>query len=322
MTTLSVSTYCIREHLGPMVFDVTDPAGNDVHFELPYEKLLDLSDFPQRARETFGVDAIETVATQFAGLDDPELDRFASALESADVRLVNVAIDAGDLLGSDPEKRAADIDLNKQWIDRFAAMGSAFVRVNPGSPFTPHTGQVPPAYLVDALIELGDHAIRRGTRLLVENHGGPGSDPVWMNNLLDGVGYDRLGLLLDLGNFDVLLQPVLATAFAGITGVAPEADFATMVDSLDLTPLYDGIDALAGRAELVHVKVNEVDETGETRAVDLTRAFGILHRHGYEGPLTVEYEGTGGDPWWKTGRIVDITRGYESSPATAHESRR
>ncbi|MGW6282590.1 sugar phosphate isomerase/epimerase family protein [Kribbella sp. NPDC055071] len=301
---LSVSTYSLREQFGPLTFDFTGPDGNDVHFELPYPKLLDLGDFPKRAGDEFGVQAIETVAFQFAGPDDPELDTFAAALVSSGVRLLNVAIDAGDLLQSDPELRAADVALIKQWIDRFAAMGSTFVRVNPGSPFSAHNdGSAPPSYLVAALAELGAYARDKGSRLLVENHGGPSSDPTWMNALLDAVGRDNLGLLLDLGNFDVLTKPVLAALFGGQGG-----NLAPVLESIDLTPLYDGIDALAARAELVHVKVHEVDEAGTIRAVDLERALGILSAHGYDGPLTVEYEGSGGDPWQKTSHIVDVTR--------------
>jgi sugar phosphate isomerase/epimerase len=314
MNTLSVSTYSLREQFGPMSFDFTGPDGNDVHFEMPYAKLLDLSQFPQRANDAFGVDAIETVSGQFAGIDDPELDRFAAALLSSGVQLMNVAIDVGDLLATSPEKRTADVALSKRWIDRFAAMGSRFVRLNPGSPFAAHT-ETPPPYLVDALGELGEYAGTRGSRLLVENHGGPGSDPVWMSNLLDAVGRAHLGLLLDLGNFDVLTQPVMAAATAAFTGQPLEADFASLVDGLDLTSLYDGIDALASRAELVHVKVNDVDDDGTIRAVDLGKALGILDAHNYAGPLTVEYEGTGGDPWEKSVIIVDFVRAFTTAPA-------
>ena len=41
--------------------------------------------------------------------------------------------------------------------------------------------------------------------------------------------------------------------------------------------------------------------------IDLPKALGILSRHGYTGPLTIEYEGTGGDPWANTGRVIDVT---------------
>lgn len=306
MTILSMSSYSVREQLGPVEFSFTDPAGQTHSFSFPFPQELTLAEFPARAKDAFGVDAIETVAFQFTGgLDDPQLDAFAGALRSSGVRLLNVAIDAGDLLEADDEKRGRDVAELKSWIARFAAMGAQFVRVNPGSPFSPHTGGMPDS-LVAALAELGEYAAAHGSRLLVENHGGPSSDPAWMLALLDAVGSERLGLLLDLGNFDALMQPLMALVFP-----APDAeplDPATLLASVDLTSVYAGIEALAPRAELVHVKAHDVDEAGTVRAVDLDRAIGILRAHGYDGPLTVEYEGTGGDPWAKSARVLEIAR--------------
>lgn len=305
MNILSVSSYSVREQLGPVDFTFVDPSsGRDVHISFPFTKDLDLSEFPARAKSAFGVDAIETVAFQFAGLDDHELDRFAAALRDTGVTLLNVAIDAGDLLEPDPAKRGADVAELQRWIDRFAAMGSRFVRVNPGSPLAQHHGDDLPDYLVEALRELGAYASDRGARLLVENHGGPSSDPVWMTRLLDAVGRDHLGLLLDLGNFDALLMPAMALFFGGQDGerVDPEQLFA----SVDLTSVYAGIEALAPRAELVHVKVHTVGADGAVGPVDLARALGILTAVGYDGPLTVEYEGTGGDPWAKSARVLEV----------------
>lgn len=307
MTSLSVSSYSVREHLGPVEFSFTDPAGETKTFSFPYQSLTTLAEFPARAKEVFGVDQIETVAFQFReGLDDPELDAFAEALSASGVRLLNVAIDAGDLLEADDDKRTADVAELKRWITRFAEMGSRFVRVNPGSPFSPHHGEQPPLYLVEALIELGDHAAAHGARLLVENHGGPSSDPEWMLGLLDAVGREHLGLLLDLGNFDALIQPAMALMFqpAG----APEIDTVALLENVDLTSVYAGIEALAPRAELVHVKAHDVDDDGVVRPVDLDRAIGILRGHGFDGPLTIEYEGTGGDPWAKSARVLEVAR--------------
>lgn len=306
MNTLSVSSYSVREHLGPVVIDIVDPKGNDVHIDLPYPKLLRLSEFPARARDTFGVDAIETVAFQFTGLADAELDLFAAALTSSGLRLVNAAIDVGDLAEADNDKRSADIELNKRWIDRFAAMGSHFVRVNPGSPLRPHHGGTPPTHLVEALAELGSFANDHGARLLVENHGGPSSDSVWMRQLLDAVGRDMCGLLLDLGNFDALTASAMAAFFGGAT--AKPVDPAEAFADLDLTPVYDDIESLADRAELVSLKAHYVSDGGTVGPVDLERALQILAKHGYAGPLSVEYEGTGGDPWAKSARVLEITR--------------
>jgi len=306
MNTLSVSSYSIREQLGPVVFDFTDPQGNDVHMEFPYPKLLSLPEFPARARDTFGVDAVETVAFQFAGLDDPEIDAFAAALVSSGVRLVNACIDAGDLLEMDNGKRAADTGLIKRWIERFAGMGSEFVRVNPGSPFSPHLGDAPPTYLADALGEIGAFAREHGSRLLVENHGGRSSDPAWMLQLLEAAGRDACGLLLDLGNFDAVTAPLMPVLFGGAAG--QPADPAEILAGTDLAPVYESIESLAGQAELVSLKAHYVSDDGAVGPVDLRRALKILAARGYAGPLSVEYEGNGGDPWAKSARVLDIAR--------------
>ena len=314
MNTLSVSSYSVREQLGPVVFDFVDPQGNDVHIDLPYPKLLSLPEFPARARDAFGVDAVETVAFQFAGLDDPEIDVFAAALALSGVRLVNTCIDAGDLLEPDNGKRAADIALIKQWIGRFAAMGSEFVRVNPGSPFSPHHGDTPPAHLADALGEIGAFAREHGSRLLVENHGGRSSDPAWMLQLLEAAGRDACGLLLDLGNFDVVTAPLMPVLLGGAAG--QQADPAEILAGTDLTPVYESIESLARQAELVSLKAHYVSDDGAVGPVDLQHALRILAAHGYAGPLSVEYEGSGGDPWAKSARVLDLARSALDSSET------
>jgi hypothetical protein len=75
MNIMSVSTFSLREQLGrPMDFTFTDPSGKELHFTYPSTGEVGLSEFPARAKTTFGVGAIETVSFQFTGLDDPELD--------------------------------------------------------------------------------------------------------------------------------------------------------------------------------------------------------------------------------------------------------
>ncbi|MBD3005478.1 sugar phosphate isomerase/epimerase [Streptomyces sp. 5-10] len=269
-------------------------------------RLLPISDFPRRARDEFGVDLVETVGFHFTGLDDPEIPRFEKALADADVGLVDMALDMGDLLDPDEERRAGDIAVLKEWIARFAAMGSSFVRVNPGSPLSPWEAGEPPAHLAAALVELGEFARAEGTRLLVENHGGPSGNPGWLHALLDEVGSEHCGLLLDLGNLEPLLSALMKVA-----SDPPESgtlDLAASLSALDLSPLYAGLESLAPRAELVSVKTNWVAADGTVGAVDLDRAMAILVSHGYDGVLSIEYEGFGGDPWAKTRRVVDVAR--------------
>lgn len=306
---VSVSTYSLREELGPISLAYTDAHGDEQTFAQDFPQVFDITDFPGRAGRDLSVTAVEAVAFQFDGVEDPAIDAFARQARETGLALLNMAVDVGDLLQSDPARRAADVAALQRWIARVADVGFRFVRVNPGSPFSTGHGAEPPAHLVAALTELGAYAAEHGVRLLVENHGGPSSDPTWMTALLDAVGADNLGLLLDLGNFDPLQGPLLA-ALSAEPGSVPTDPFA----GVDLTSVYEGIDALAPRAELVHVKAHDVDGRGGVGPIDLPRALAILRRHGYDGPLTIEYEGVGGDPWAKTARVVDLTAAAISAP--------
>ena len=301
----AVSTFSLREQLGPLRLHYRDAAGQPQVMTMDNPQLLAISDFPRRALDELGVDLVETVGFQFSGLDDPEIPRFEKALADAGVGLLNVCLDMGDLLDPDDARRADDVAVMKEWIARFAGMGASFVRVNPGSPFNPTTPSEPPAHLVAGLAELGDFAASQGARLLVENHSGLSSNPAWLGTLLDQVD-GKCGLLLDLGN----LQPLMSALRAVGRKLAedPTVDFGAELSALDLTPLYEAVETLAPRAEVVSVKTNYVADDGSVGAVDLYRAMQILHRNAFSGPLSVEYEGFGGDPWAKTRRVVDVAR--------------
>jgi sugar phosphate isomerase/epimerase len=303
---MSVTSFSLREQLGPIEFRFRDPSGVEQKFELDYPQELTISEFPRRAADYFGIDVVETVGFQFDGLDDPEVDRFGAALRESGVGLLNIALDIGDLASSDAELRAIDVAEHRRWIERFAAMGSTYVRVNPGSPFTPHRGDPPAPHLVEALVDLGAYATSQGTRLLVENHVGPSSDPAWLSTLLDAVGRDACGLLLDLGNFEALLGPL--RSLSRQDREPTEVEFAALKESLDLTSLYGGIETLAPYAEMISVKEHVVEEDGTIGFVDLERAMGTILAHGFDGAWSVEYEGVGGDPWRKSLRILEATR--------------
>ena len=119
-------------------------------------------------------------------------------------------------------------------------------------------------------------------------------------------GGEYCGRLLDLCN----LEPLLS-ALRKLASSVPEPglpDLASALSSLDLSPLYAGLESLAPRAELISVKTNWVADDGTVGAVDLGRAMAILAGHGYDGVLSIEYEGFGGDPWAKTRRVVDVAR--------------
>ena len=78
MNLLSVSSYSLREHLGPISIAFTDAHGDEQEFAQDFPKLVDITDFPLRAAQAYPVAGVEAVAFQFAGRDDPALAAFAA----------------------------------------------------------------------------------------------------------------------------------------------------------------------------------------------------------------------------------------------------
>lgn len=291
---VAVSSFSLRQQLGPIRLGYRDAEGNDAEFVLPMPQLIELEQFPALVRERTGASLIEICQIQFADASEERVAAVRNALDEAGVDLLTVPIDVGNL--ADP---SADVRRNSEagiieWFDISARLGSRFVRINAGSPFQP---EIELAHVIEGFDRLADSAAERGLGLLVENHGGPSSDPDVLIELLEVIGSDRLGLLLDTGNF----EPLIAYASAAFSGQQVPAE------EFDFGPVYERVERLAPYARVVHAKAHEF--RGDTHyPVDLERALRTVAATGFDGPITVEYEGNEGDPWTQTARTVDLVR--------------
>ena len=70
---------------------------------------------------------------------------------------------------------------------------------------------------------------------------------------------------------------------------------AQLFAGIHLEPLYEGIEALAARAELVHVKSHYVGDDGTVGVIDLPRALRILESHGLRRSAHRRIRGQ----WWR-----------------------
>lgn len=296
MTEIAISSFSLRQQLGPVRIGYVDAAGQDAEFVLEYPTLLTLPQFVHRSRREFGTSAIEICQIQWP-TDRGDADaKLEAALVEASVSLLTVPIDIGDLASPDPERRARDLVETELWIARSAALGARFVRVNAGAPIGDVEFDL--GALDESLRRLSDFCSTRSVRLLIENHGGRSSSAGFLIDLVDRVGRDRIGILLDLGNF----EPMLTVAGAAMTGAPVDPA------ELDFEPLFTAVGALAPYAEVIHAKSYGFDERGDHQPFDLGRALEIVQRSGFTGPITVEYEGADGDPWLQTGKTVELVR--------------
>lgn len=243
MSAIAVSSFSLHRVLGPLHLEERTPDGGLRDLEIPMPQEHSLEEFAVLARDRFGVNAIELCQIQFDSATDERVDALAGALRAADVRVLTVPIDLGDLAGGTDDTRTDDVSRIERWFAIAHRLGAAYVRVNTGSPLA--AGR--PAgrdSAVAALSTLASSAERLGLRLLVENHGGPSSDPDFLLAVRDEVGPEHLGILLDLGNF----EPVIAVSHARFAGKSVKDV------GLDLEPVYNNIARLAPVADLVHAK--------------------------------------------------------------------
>ena len=98
-----------------------------------------------------------------------------------------------------------------------------------------------------------------GVTMGIENHWGLGRTPEGLLRMVEGVNSKWLKVTCDIGNF--------------------------------LEDPYDKIDQIAGHATLVHAKTYYGGGLWYTLDLDYPRIGAILQKHGYQGYITLEFEG-------------------------------
>jgi len=296
MSYLAVSSFSLHSALGPLSIEQRGPDGSLAQFTIDFPRQYSIEDFIRLARDRVGVRAIELCQIQFDSRTPERIAQLRATLDDAGVRLLTVPIDIGDLGHPNAAWRAQDEERIEQWFVIAHQLGARYVRVNAGSPGSTVEDSTR-AGVVDSLCKLGALANSMQLRLLIENHGGTSSTPRFLRSMLEAVGSDRLGLLLDLGNF----EPLVTISHARFL----QAD---VEDSgVDLEPMYAAITELAPVADLIHAK--SVDPARDGMPLpDLPRALSIVAQSGYSGSISVEWEGRLGDPWERTIAIAAEVR--------------
>lgn len=215
-------------------------------------------DFPRVARTEFGVDCVELVDQFFAdkAQDMSYLAELKQRAADEGVRLGLIMLDTNGPLGAaDETERKRAVENTRAWIDAAAFLGCATVRVNARG--VEHPDEL--ARLVaDSCVQLADYAAPAGINVVIENHGGPSSDPAWLADVMRAVGKPNFGALPDFGNFP------------------PDVD------------RYDAVEALMPWAKAVSAKAMSFTADGEVAETDFHRMMRIVRDAGYTGYVGVE----------------------------------
>lgn len=250
-------------------------------FKLP-GKMLDLLEVPQLIADKFKVHNIEICVPHFASSEAVYLQELKKRLAKSGTRVVNMPVDI-DEIGykgglSDPDKsvRTSAINASKKWIDVAAAIGSAAVRCDPG---TLNSKDLAPT--VESYKALSDYGKSKGVHVVIENHGGVGSEhPEELVNLFKGVGGNFIGALPDFANFP------------------------------DETIREKGLGLLFPHARIVcHAKGLEFDAKGNETKYNFPKCIEISKKAGFKGVYSVEFEGPG-DPYQGIQKVLDELQKY------------
>ena len=224
-------------------------------------------DFPQHAREVYGLDAVEYVNQFFADkAEDPAwINALHQRANDAGVRSLLIMIDGeGSLAAADGAERARAVHNHVKWLGAAANLGCHAIRVNAAGDGDPAEMQRRAA---NSLVQLADHAVGYPLDIIVENHGGLSSNGAWLAGVMKLADHPRVGTLPDFGNFRI------------------EGD--------EWYDRYHGTREMMPFAKAVSAKSHDFDAEGNEVNTDYRRMLRIVLEAGYRGFVGIEYEGGG-----------------------------
>jgi sugar phosphate isomerase/epimerase len=247
----------------------------------PLTKSWDLREFPEMIADHYQVHQLEMVAPHFESTKPSYLREVKARLERAHSHLVNIPVYIhelevkGGLSDPDPKVRETAITACTKWIDIAQQLGAKSVRCDPGE-----MNRADLSNTISSYKKLASYAAPKGLYVIIENHGGVGSEhPEDLVKVFKAVG-DHCGALPDMGNF-----PDQATRERGLPLLYP---FAPTVS---------------------HAKGLEFDEHGIETAFDFPRAMQAAKSAGFQGVYSIEYEGPG-DPYTGVQNVVNELMRY------------
>jgi sugar phosphate isomerase/epimerase len=256
---ISISTWSFHNYFA---------STREPEFKLP-GAMLRLVNFPKMIAEKYKVHNIEICVPHFESAERGYLNVVKARLGEVGCKVVNMPVDIDELSEkgglSDPDKKVRENAIRgaKRWIDVAATIGCKSVRCDPGKIDSKNL-----APTIDSYKQLAEYGKTREVHVIIENHGGVGSEhPEELVELLKGVGGNYIGALPDFANF-----PDEAIRSKGLQLLMPYAHV------------------------VCHAKGLEFDAKGNETQFDFPKCMEITKKAGFKGVYSIEFEGPG-DPY-------------------------
>lgn len=241
-----------------------------------YAKEFENLDFPAKAKNEFGISAVEYVNQFF--MDKAKDTAYLTELKKRadDVGVTNVLImcdGEGEMADLDAKKRTQAVENHYKWVDAAKFLGCHAIRVNC---FGVGAAEEVAKAGADGLRRLSEYALPQGINVIVENHGSYSSNGQWLAGVMKEVGMANCGTLPDFGNFCVRREK----------GDVWESKCVEEYDR------YKGVEEMMPYAKGVSAKANNFDAQGNCIETDYAKMLPIVKTAGYTGHIGIEYEGS------------------------------
>lgn len=241
-----------------------------------FAKEFDNLEFPAKAKNEFGIGAVEYVNQFF--MDKAKDTAYLTELKKRadDLGVTNVLImcdGEGEMADLDAKKRMKAVENHYKWVDAAKFLGCHSIRVNC---FGIGTAEEVAGAGADGLRKLSEYAQPANINVIVENHGGYSSNGQWLSDVMKEVNMPNCGTLPDFGNFCVKREK----------GDMWESKCIEEYDR------YQGVSEMMSFAKGVSAKSVNFNEQGDCTDTDYGRMLAIVKEGGYTGHIGIEYEGS------------------------------
>ncbi len=237
---------------------------------------LDNLDFAAKAKNDFGIEAVEYVSQFFKtkAKDMDYLKQMKMRASDNGVKSLLIMVDNEGGLGdpNDAERKKA-VENHHKWVDAAKYLGCHSIRVNA---FGKGTAEEVASAAVNGLGNLADYAAKVGINIIVENHGSYSSNGKWLVGVMDTINKSNCGTLPDFGNFCVKRNE--AGPWEG-----------KCIEEYDR---YLGVKEMMKHAKAVSAKSHDFNAQGNETKTDYLKMMKIVKDAGYRGYVGVEYEGS------------------------------
>jgi sugar phosphate isomerase/epimerase len=235
-----------------------------------FDKKLTNLDFPAKAKNDFGISAVEYVNQFFKdkATDQAYLTDLKKRCDDNGVTSVLIMIDEEGGLGeTNKSKRNQAVENHKKWVDAAKFLGCHSIRVNA---FGEGSREEVAKSATDGLRTLSEFAKGPGINIIVENHGGFSSDGQWLSKVIADTQMANCGTLPDFGNFCLRNENN---------------------ECKEWYDRYKGTEEMLPYAKGVSAKTYDFDVQGNCVETDYTKMLTLVKKAGYTGHIGIEYEG-------------------------------